>query len=348
MYKILYQKGGLYDFKHSYEDETDTFFKTTYGAFIQKYPFAGLETLSRINFAILHSEGDTFDSFKAFFYQFHLLFLEFFQHFLKNKDIILLVTISKKLEDGKEYDFDYDSSNWTDEQIYNVNDETWFKIHKEFRTYNYKFYNYVLYQDSGFTAFDDLKKKAGIKTPVTEESLNFLIKLKEINLLKLVERSELKYFLAAYCKLKIILEKQDKGQYKDYDVGKLNDLTDYISSYIEIRAKQITSIIEQNIRNYKLIISDMDKFYNLFNDPYKDLDEIQQKLIIRIYEVYNLVKQLYDDENVSLLRNFQLISNLNLVIINLDKIIGSFVHGGLTSGILSKNKIYYNILKCNS
>lgn len=351
MYKILYQKGGLYDFKHLYEDESNTFFKTTYGAFIQKYPFSlhrqSLKYLSRIDFIDLHAKGDTFDSFKAFFYQFHLLFLEFFQHFLKDKDIILLVTISNKLEDGKEYDFDYDTSNWTDEQILMVDDERWFNKHGEFRDYNYSFYNYVLYQDTSFMAFDGLKKKVGIKTPITENSLKFLIELKKINLLKLVERSELKYFLAAYCKLKIILEKQYKGQYHDYDVNKLNDLTDYISSYIEIRSEQITSIIEQHIRKYRSKIRNIDEFYNLFNDPYKDLDEIQQKLIIRIYEVYNLVKQLYDDNNVSLLRNFQLRSNLNLEIINLDKIIGSFA-GRLTPGILSKNKIYYNILKCNS
>jgi hypothetical protein len=63
MYKILYQIAGVYDFKQFYEDESNTC-KTTYGAFIQKSPFSGLQLLARIDFINLHTMGDTFRKYK--------------------------------------------------------------------------------------------------------------------------------------------------------------------------------------------------------------------------------------------------------------------------------------------
>ena len=71
MYKINYQKGGVYDFRVNVLEDG---YITTYGGFIRHYPFQieekSLLDLVKVNFNDLHLNGDTFSPFKAFFINF--------------------------------------------------------------------------------------------------------------------------------------------------------------------------------------------------------------------------------------------------------------------------------------
>ena len=120
------------------------------------------------------------------------------------------------------------------------------------------------------------------------------------------------------------------------NLDKLESLTDYISSYIQIRSKQITKIIESHIINYR--VYNKSRLDASIYDPYKNLDEIQQKIITRFYGVYNLVRQHYDDNNQTALASYILPSNFHSILIEFDNL----------DKIISKNSISYQILKCNS
>jgi hypothetical protein len=307
-YNIYYQQGG-----NKYLELENYFprYRSTSGGFLGKFPFTynshfGSKSVVdsfKLDFTDLHLHGNLWEFGKAYRFQYFAYFLEHiyeFDQFGGTLRILPFINLSNIDVEGNE-------DNNYNESLY---------LTLELISENYMSASHLQYYPKNMERFGRLRNDNSRRIMEYAKKYYFILfqikKYININLFEIIDKTELKYFLSAYCKLKILEEKfGSRITVTQEQKNNIRIFTDKIDNYIYVRSKNIYNKLLDFFNQYlneihfysdgeyngdldDLIENIYPKFRDGFKDIFEDLNENKRNLIPKLYSTYDFIKKYKD------------------------------------------------------